>query len=126
LAKLLGAENMRRKIAKLAAAVPNKVGIALYSEALIEQAESMVRTPVDTGALRASHITTQPERSAGGGTISVTIQVGGPAADYALQVHEDMEALHKTGQAKFLESTINESAPHLAARIGARLKSDLF
>ena len=125
-AKLLGVEKMSQKMTQLAAKVPGKAGAALYAEALIEQAESMQRTPVDTGALRASHITTHPERSIGGGTISVTIQVGGPAAGYALAVHEDMEAFHKTGQAKYLESTINESAPHLAARIGARLKAELF
>ena len=119
--RLLGAEKMKLKIAALAAKIPDAVGAALYAEALIEMAESMSRTPVDTGALRASHITKNPERSLGGTMLSVTIEVGGPSANYAIPVHEDLGAIHQTGQAKYLESTIKESAPFMASRIGARL-----
>lgn len=42
---------------------------------------------------------------------------GGPAAPYALYVHEDMEAWHDNGQARFLAHPLEESAPSMAARI---------
>jgi len=120
--KMLGDKAMRRKMAAMAAKIPGAVGAALYSEGLIEMAESMMRTPVKTGALRASHETMPPEYTKGGTEISVTIKVGGPAAPYAKVVHEDMEALHRTGEAKFLENTIKESAPFISKRVAARLK----
>lgn len=123
--KMLGVKAMRRKMAALSAKIPDAVGAALYSEALIEMAESMMRTPVDTGALRASHETMKPEYANARTEISVTIKVGGPAAPYALAVHEDMEAFHRTGEAKFLENTIKESAPFIGKRVAARLKAAL-
>lgn len=117
---LKGAEQIKARLARLAAQVPNEVARALYEEARVEQVESMRRTPVDTGALRASHNTTKPEID--GRDISVSIEVGGPAAPYAIHVHENLEADHPVGQAKFLESTLNESRPFLAARIAKRIE----
>ena len=55
----------------------------------------------------------------------MTIEVGGPAAPYAVVVHEDLEAFHPTGQAKYLESTIMQSAPFMLDRISKRLKAAL-
>ena len=111
--------------------IPLVAAAALYQEALVEQKESMKRTPVDTGALRDSHQTSSPRWK--GQNLEVTIKVGGPAAGYAVIVHEDMEADHTkrgrksgdvgvVGQAKFLESTILESAPFLLGRIAKRMK----
>ena len=105
---------------KLDYTIPLVAAAALYQEALVEQKKSMKRTPVDTGALRDSHQTSLPKWQ--GQNLQVTIKVGGPAASYAVIVHEDMEAFHEVGQAKFLESTILESAPFLLERIGARMK----
>lgn len=97
-----------------------EVGRALYKEAQIEKTESMRRTPVDLGTLRASHYVKQPEPK--GKNIVVVIGVGGPAAPYAVYVHEDLEADHKVGQAKFLESTLKESSKSMASRVAARLE----
>jgi len=118
-------------IRELEHSIPLVAAAALYQEALVEQKESMKRTPVDTGALRDSHQTSLPKWK--GEHLEVTITVGGPAAKYAVIVHEDMEADHTkrgrksgdvgvVGQAKFLESTILESAPFLLARVAARMK----
>jgi hypothetical protein len=82
----------------------------------------MRRCPVDTGALRASHETTRPETK--DGAIVVTIRCGGPAAPYALIVHEDLEADHRVGEAKWLERTLRESAPHMGARIAKRFDAN--
>lgn len=113
-----GIDQVASRLAALAARLPREAARALYEEASIEATESQRRTPVDTGALRASHEVSQPEI---GRDISVTISVGGVAAPYAVVVHEDLEAFHDDGQAKFLESTILESKPYLAARIAARI-----
>jgi hypothetical protein len=110
--------NLRKARAKLRQAVAQ----ALQAEAEIEKTESMRRTPVDTGNLRATHIVTKPEIH--GDRVTVRIAVGGPSAPYALRVHEDLQAFHRVGQAKFLESTLKESAPFMATRIARRLQFD--
>jgi hypothetical protein len=116
---LVGAAKLEAKLRQLGAAAIKEGGRALYQEALVEQKESMRRTPVDTGALKGSHETSKPEQ--GGGDVSVTITVGGPAAPYAVPVHENLHAFHKVGQAKFLESTILESRSSMAERIARRI-----
>jgi hypothetical protein len=105
--------------AKLLAAsinTPKECARAVYAEALVEAKESMRRTPVLTGAARASHevVLNAEEQSA-------SIVVGGPGLEYVIPLHENLEADHPNGQAKFLESTINESKPFMAARLAARL-----
>src|SRR5438105_2093445 len=52
--KLLGAGAMIKRVKDIAAKFPDRVGAALYQEAQIEMTEAKRRTPVDTGALRAS------------------------------------------------------------------------
>jgi hypothetical protein len=116
---LLGATEMRETLSRLAELIPGKVSRALYEEAQIEMTEAKRRTPVDTGALRASGLVNKPEVL--DRDIKVTLQFGGPSAGYAVYVHENLEAFHKRGQAKFLESTLLESAPYMAARIGKRI-----
>lgn len=117
--KLEGSDEVKAALERIARAVPGEVSRALYEEAHIERTESMRRTPVDTGSLRASHEVSRPKMSWDGW--EVTISVGGPAAPYAVYVHEDLEAIHRTGQAKFLESTIMESAPYMAGRVAKRI-----
>jgi hypothetical protein len=116
---LRGAAALEAKLRALGAGAIKEGGRALYQEALVEQKESMRRTPVNTGALRGSHETSRPAQD--GGNVSVTITVGGPAAPYAVPVHENLDAHHPVGQAKFLESVIMESRPHMAERIARRI-----
>lgn len=93
---------------------------ALYGEGLGIQALSMQRTPVLTGALRASHDTS----ITGLGTeeLKVSVSVGGPSAPYAWYVHENLEAHHDNGQAKFLESAHNERMAGMAERLAAAIR----
>lgn len=58
--------------------------------------------PVDTGALRGSGHVTFPEVD--GKSASVKIVYGGAAAPYAYEVHENLQAYHRVGQAKYLET----------------------
>jgi hypothetical protein len=46
---------------------------------------------------------------------------GGPAAPYAIFVHEDPDAIHKVGQWKYIESVVKESVPYMAVRIARRI-----
>lgn len=114
-----GAANAMRDIKKLKLVSPDLFAVALFQEAQVEAKEAKRLTPVDTGALRASIIVTEPQRQ--GRRIWVTIEAGGPSAPYGFYVHEDLEAFHRYGQAKFIEQPLNESRPYLPARIAARI-----
>lgn len=100
-----------------------KLARALRAEAEIEMTEAKRRTPVKTGALRASGHVEGPiwERD----DLYVRLVFGGPAAPYAVRVHEDLEAFHRVGQAKFLESTLMESVPYLARRVAERIAREM-
>jgi len=117
-------QGIRRKLQKMMQDTPREVSKAVRMEAEIEATESKRRTPVDLGNLKASIHVEGPEIS--GNQISATIAAGGPAAPYAVYVHEDLSAYHKVGQAKFIESTLKESAPFLPARIAKRLRDSLL
>jgi hypothetical protein len=119
LAEWEGQRELQKKLKALGTVLLLETGPALFTEAVeIEQA-SRKRTPVDTGALRASHETERPvvQRN----SVSVTISVGGPAAPYAIKVHEMVEVPHRVGEAKFLEKSVLEAAPGLNARIARRI-----
>lgn len=93
---------------------------ALYREGERIMTEAKKRTPVDTGALRASGLVLRPDVV--GAVISVTMGFGGAAAPYALVVHENLQARHTVGQAKYLESVINEALPDLDDRLAADMR----
>jgi hypothetical protein len=69
---------------------------ALYGTAneVLNQSKKIV--PVDLGALKDSGKVEKPKRSTTG--VSVEITYGGTAAPYALYVHEDPSAQHKSGK----------------------------
>lgn len=115
-----GLQALQGELLTIAEEMGRSAAEALFVEANIEMTEAKQRTPVATGALRASGVVLPVEHE--GDEFSCVLQFGGPAVDYAIFVHEDLEAYHKVGQAKFLESVVNESAPHLADRVVARMR----
>jgi len=119
--KISGTGSIERAFGKIASKTVTSAGRALREEAEIEMTEAKQRTPVDTGALRGSGRVEGPETNAD--EVSVTLGFGGPAAPYALHVHENLEAFHKVGQAKYLESVLIESQPYMADRVAKRLKA---
>jgi hypothetical protein len=121
-ALLRGVIEMRTKLRALADRYPDRVARGMYEEGEIEMTESKRRCPVLTGTLRASGHVDPPVRE--GRRLSVALIYGGAAAPYAIYVHENLEAHHDDGQAKFLESVLNESAPYMASRIAARVRVD--
>lgn len=120
--KLTGVNEMLAKLKQFSAKFPDRVATALYREAQIEMTESKRRVPVDTGVLRSSGFVQEPVRS--GRNISVTLGYGGAASSYAVPVHENLEAFHPHGQSKYLESVLDESAPHMAKRLARRINLD--
>lgn len=119
-----GGDALVRRLTALASQMGvQSVGAALVAEAEIEMTEAKRRTPVLTGALRGSgHVGGPFVRN---GNVEVVLSFGGPAAPYAVSVHERTDVLHRNGQAKFLESVILESAPYLAARVANRIRRGL-
>lgn len=82
-----GDDEMRARLRRLASAAPGRTARALR----IEAEEIMTRSkqeyvPVDLNALRSSGHVKPVERR--GKELSVTLAFGGPAAPYALSVHE--------------------------------------
>jgi hypothetical protein len=76
---------------------------------------SKALVPVDTGNLRASGYT---RRSA-----ELEVEVGYQAS-YAVFVHENLEAKHTNGQAKFLEQPLREDAALMLEIIARRARVD--
>lgn len=121
-----GASEMISALKKIAEKFPDRVAAALFYVGQQEMTESKRRCPVDTtpnaphpGQLRASGTVHPPVRK--GNNISVTLSYGGAAVDYAVHVHENPDAFHPVGQWKYLESVLDESASHMAARIAKRV-----
>lgn len=117
--KVGGDAELKRIITSFARRFPVQAEAALRQECEIEMAEAKNRTPVDTGALRASG-RVETERTSN--YVRATLSFGGASAPYALKVHEDLDAYHDDGQAKYLESVLQESAPFMAARVARRLQ----
>jgi hypothetical protein len=113
-----GIDSFNAKLRSLIKSFPRKLAASAKAEMEIEKKESMRKTPWATGKLRDSHVVLEPEIDANG--VFVQIQVGGPGIDYAIPVHEDLFAFHPHGEAKFLESTINESKKSMGKRIALR------
>lgn len=123
------------KLKNLGAKAPGLIGEALRAEMEVELTEVIERTPLDTGDLRKTERVVGPVTN--GNKTSVYITAGGPVpggatrpenrteegVDYALYVHEDLEAMHPIGQAQFITSVLLESKPYMARRVAKRLLS---
>lgn len=91
--------------------------------ALLTQRRSMLKTPVDTSALRNSHRIATAEA---GGIFEVAVGCGGIApsgavVDYAVYVHERLDVRHPVGEAKFLEKAVREGIPDIVPLLSGRV-----
>ena len=111
------------KLARLNGQIPQVLGAVLYREAEGIMTVAKTRTPVDTNALRKSGTVFPPVTTATGA--KVTLGFGGAAKAYAVYVHENMTARHPVGQAKFLESAVNDARNGMEARLGAALGREI-
>jgi len=120
--EIRGADQLARTLAQIGAGTAKEAAAALYAEAGLLATESIRRTPLDTGALRGSIKTLRPEVHPD--NILVKIVAGGPAAPYALIVHEKMGSVNwqepGTGP-KYLENPVNEAAANWTERLARRI-----
>lgn len=99
---------------------PLAVAQAIYEEANLIFARSQVLVPVDTTALRGSGGVSAPQKGTTG--YFVDIFYGGPAADYAMYVHEIIGNYHKPPtQAKYLEQPFMQALPEIQNNISRRI-----
>jgi len=116
-----GTKELQRALEKLGKRALSEAGKALYAEAELIMTESKEQCPVDTGTLRGTGHVEQPK--AEGRQVWVEMGYGGPAAPYAVYVHERTELRHKVGKAKYLEDPVKAAAPKLPMRLARRLKN---
>ncbi len=107
---------------QIAKAYPQKVGTAFMFETEIEKTEVVKRTPIDKGPLRSTVKALGPFYLAGNRIQTQISAGGGPAEDYAIVQHEDLDLHHDEGQAKYVESVILESKGHLMERVARRIR----
>lgn len=117
---ILGGTRLARKLQAASASGPPALVGALFQEAeRIMTASKQDYVPVQTGALRASGFVDEPVLTATGG--SVTLGFGGPAAPYAVIVHEDLTKRHPVGQAKYLEVPLRAAIQGMAGVLKQRV-----
>ena len=99
---------------------PQAIAQAIWEEANMIFAKSQILVPVDTGVLRGSGGVSAPQMSNQG--YFVDIFYGGPAAPYALYVHEIIGNYHNPPtQAKYLEQPLMEAMDGLQSRLKGRI-----
>ena len=98
--KLRGWKETQDRLDRLRKTAPQAVVIGMMALGEEIMADSVRRTPVDTGRLRSTAYVAPP-RLAGDWTVEL-----GYGTNYAVAVHERTEASHSTGEAKFLENAV--------------------
>lgn len=126
--EILNIKEVTGDLEKLKGTIP-KAAIALHREHEEIMTTAKLRTPVDTGTLRASgHV--KPVSIEKSAIVSIG-GFGGAAKEYAIYVHERIVSrsgkpvFHKVGRAKFYESAILDAVPELTTRLANRIKGML-
>ena len=120
---VVGIPETRASIQKL-----GRRGLRAYRQAFRAEGEGiMLRSkkdfvPVDSGGLRASGRVR--DVSTLNASPRIRLSFGGPAAPYAVHVHE-IQAQHPVGQWKYLEQPANEAAQGMDTRIARRVRAAL-
>ena len=91
-----------------------------FAKLVIDASQPLV--PVKTGDLKASWFI-EPAGPAKG--LCATVGYGGGDVDYAVWVHELLANHHSQGQAKFLETALQASAPEFRPFIAQRLQTEM-
>lgn len=120
---LRGVARATRRLTAMQGAVRRAAQHALVIEAETIMAEAKRETPVDTGTLRASGRVSPPSMSLG--NVSIDLTFGGPAREYAIYVHEDLNATHVNGNAKFLEGPVKRHADRFSANVSRSISAAL-
>lgn len=106
--ELRGYEKVRAELLRQMRICPPAAGAMLYAFGTRVMRDSVKRTPTQTGELKESAYVTAPQMSSTRQAVEV-----GYGSHHAVQVHEETEASHDDGEAKFLQRALD------AARGGA-------
>jgi phosphoribosylcarboxyaminoimidazole (NCAIR) mutase len=118
--ELDGAKELRNMLEVSGKDAGKVVGQVIQEEANMIFAKAMILTPIDTGALRGSGGVSAPMNMPQG--IGVDIFFGGPAAPYAMYVHEILGNYHNPPtQAKYLEQPFMERLPEIQQNMARRI-----
>lgn len=103
-------------------------GVKVAAKALRHEAQeafsnSQDEVPVDTGALKASG-RVRPETGVfqRGNEVYVELTYGGTATEYSIYVHENLEAYHPHGKAKYLEDPMSRQVNGISGRIADKVE----
>ena len=115
-----GADELKKMLEVSGAGAGKLVGQVILEEANVIFGKAMVLTPIDQGPLRGSGGVSAPQNFPNG--IGVDIFFGGPAAPYALYVHEILTNYHNPPtQAKYLEAPFMERLPQIQQNLARRI-----
>lgn len=116
MAKLIGADKVLKNLNKEIVKIKGRTMGGIRESLLLIEGRSKDKTPVDTGNLVGGHYTDVEMIGKNPvGEVGVT-------ADYAIFVHEDLEARHEVGEAKYLENAVKESRSEILDIIRKRAK----
>lgn len=118
--KVLGVDDLVRKLKKHPDIAMHEIISHMNKEAegiMTDSKENYV--PVDLGTLKSSgHVKLPVVKKS---TVVVEMGYGGAASKYALRVHEDLNAKHTVGQAKYLEIPFKKAVSGIITRLRVRL-----
>ena len=117
-------ERIQRALAKSGPEGAKIAARALRNEAQEAMAVSQDEVPVDTGALKAS-ARIRPETGVFSGPQGVYVELtyGGTGTEYAIPVHENLEAFHPHGKAKYLEDPMTRQVNGISGRIADKVEA---
>lgn len=110
--ELVGLAGVLKNLNSAIAGIKGRTEGGVLKGALLVDRRAGEKTPVRLGILKASRSTGLIQR---GDNPQAAVTYG---ASYAPFVHENLEAHHNVGQAKFLEAAVNESTGDVLRIIG--------
>lgn len=110
-----GVDDVLNSLNKQISGIKGRSIAGLLEAGLLIQGVAQKRAPIEIGNLRGSAYTRR------GMLNPETVEVGFGAI-YAAAVHEDMEASHDVGQAKYLESAVRDNEGRIVDIIQRRAK----
>lgn len=124
---LSGIADLTKKLRKLGASsgkVVQVAAVSLYGSCELIMTESKeVYCPIHTGALKSTGHVELPLIE--GNQVTVKMGYGGPAAPYAIFVHETDKNYHFGKQWKYLETPLKEGIPKIEEKLAADLNTAL-
>lgn len=117
-----GQDKVIKNLTREISAMKGRTRAGLTEAGLLVRRESMIGTPVESSNLKNAHYG-PIVRTEADGSLSAEIGTGtreslggagvNNSADYAVYVHENLEAHHKTGRARFLALALVENAKRI-------------